>query len=68
MVGSTACSAPSFSISARVIMAGADPARLAGWCVTSVPDAGKNTLSCPSRQRTTYGGAPSVPSILMISP
>jgi len=25
--------------------------------VTSVPDAGKNTVTRPSRQRTTYGGA-----------
>ena len=35
------------------------PARDAGWCVTSVPAAGKNTVSRPSSQRTRYGGAPS---------
>ena len=68
MVGSTACIAPSFSIWARVIMTRSYPARDAGWCVTSASAARKNTVSCPSRQRTRYGGAPSDPSTLMISP
>jgi len=60
--------APSFSIWARVIMTRSYPARGAGWCVTSAPAPGKKTVSCPSRQRTRYGGAPSAPSTLMISP
>jgi hypothetical protein len=43
-------------------------ARCAAWCSTSVPDEGKNTLWCPPRQRTRYGGAPFAPSTRMISP
>jgi len=35
-----------------VTMTRSYPACDAGWCVTSVPEAGEKTVSCPSRQRT----------------